>query len=153
LSFNTTNCNDGPAYALTNTLTGTGPWTVYWNDGTFQIATNAGPGPVVWTRTVHPTNSFAASTASNNVYYVTSVADAGSCIGNQPGDLTGTNTLTINPRPTAIVTGSTNLSVYSTNLVSAIVQANLTGLGPWTLTWLSNGSPWQLISTRLRQTR
>jgi hypothetical protein len=138
-SLRVTNCDEGPVYTLTNTLTGTGPWTVYWNDGSFQIATNIGHGPAVLKRVVYPTNSFAASAASNYVYYVTNISDADSCIGSQPGDIKGTNAIVINPRPTAIVTGSTNISVYSTNLVTAIVQANLTGIGPWTLTWLSNG--------------
>src|SRR5665213_2156053 len=133
LSFNTIDCNEGPVYTLTNTLTGTGPWTVYWNDGTVQVAGNAGPGPMTLNRTVYPTNRFGAEVASNNVYYVTNLVDVNSCAGNQPGDITGVVTNTINPRPTA-----TLLSFNTTDCNEGAVYVltnTLTGLGPWVVTW------------------
>ena len=134
-ALNVTNCNDGTFFIMTNTLTGIGPWTIYWNDGSSQAATNVGAGPVTLKRTVHPTNSYAANVASNNVYYVTGVSNADTCVGNLDGDIAGTNILTINPRPTAIVSGSTNIFVSGTNSVTAVIQADLTGMAPWMVTW------------------
>jgi hypothetical protein len=147
--LDTTNCNDGSSFVLTDTLTGIGPWTVIWNDGTIQV-TN-GTGPLVLKRTVFPTNSVGANVANNNVYYVSSVANADTCIGNQPGDISGTNHILINPRPTAKL-----LSVTVTNCnVGAVytLTNTLTGIGPWTVFWndgtiqTTNGTA-PLISTR-----
>jgi photosystem II stability/assembly factor-like uncharacterized protein len=76
LSFISTDCNEGPVYTLTNTLTGIGPWVVTWNDGLVQTNTSTGTGPAILTRTVYPTNSFRANSASNNVYFVTVVSNA-----------------------------------------------------------------------------
>jgi hypothetical protein len=132
LSFVSTNCNEGPVYTLTNTLTGTGPWIIYWNDGSIQANPLLTNGPVYFTRTVYPTNSFGANTASNNVYYVTNLVDANS-IGNQAGDITGAVTNTINPQPTASL-----LSFVSTNCNEGPVYTltnRLTGSGPWTVSW------------------
>jgi hypothetical protein len=128
--LNTTDCNVGDSFVLTNTLTGIGPWTVYWNDGTVQTA--SGSGPVTLTRTVFPTNTF-ANMASNNVYYVTSVSNADMCIGNLPGDIIGTNTITINPRPTATLTPFNITDCNEGN--SFPLNVTLTGIGPWTVFW------------------
>ncbi len=114
---NTAVCNVGLSYALTNVLTGIGPWTVVWNDGTIQTAPQTGPGPVNLTRTVVPTNSF-ASVASNNVYYVTIVTNADMCQGNVAGDILGTNIITVNPLPTVTLTITTNDFALSTNGVA-----------------------------------
>ena len=133
LSFNSTNCNEGPAYTLTNTLTGFGPWTVAWNDGLVQTTNGPAGTTVTLLRTVNPTNSFGVNTLSNNVFYVTNVMDANTCVGNLPGDITGTVTNTINPRPTAAL-----LSFNSTNCNEGPVYTltnRLTGFGPWTVAW------------------
>ena len=133
LSFNSTNCNEGSVYTLTNTLTGLGPWVITWNDGLIQTNTDAPAGPVIQLRTVYPTNSFAANVASNNIYYVTSVSNADTCLGNQLGDITGAVTNTINPRPTASL-----LSFNTTNCNEGPVYTltnTLTGVGPWVVTW------------------
>ena len=147
--LDTTNCNDGGSFVLSTTLTGIGPWTIFWNDGTTQTAN--GPGPLILTRTVFPTNSFGANAASNNVYYVTVVTNADTCIGNQPGDVTGTNHIVINPRPAAKLLA---VSVTSCNLgISYRLTNTLTGIGPWTVVWndgtiqTTNGTG-PLISTR-----
>jgi tetrahydromethanopterin S-methyltransferase subunit B len=135
VSFNMSICNIGTNYVMTNLLTGIGPWTVYWNDGYVQT-TNAGLGnSATLIRTVYPTNSYEADTFSNNVYFVTNVSNADTCSGNQPGDITGTNTVTINPRPTVYVTGSTNIYIATTNLVTTVIQASLHGSGSWTVYW------------------
>jgi hypothetical protein len=129
--LNTTNCNDGSAFVLTDTLTGIGPWTVIWNDGTIQVTNGAGPRVLV--RTVFPTNSVGANAASNNVYYLAVVTNSDTCIGNQPGDVTGTNHILINPRPTAklLALSATNCDVGTQYTLTNI----LTGIGPWTVFW------------------
>ena len=129
--FSTANCNIGQAYTITNTLTGLGPWTVFWNDGTSQTTNKVGTGPVTIYYTVYPTNSVGANMASNNVYYVTAVSNADTCIGNQPGDITGTYTVTINPRPTATLQpfNATNCNDGTSFTLTNV----LTGIGPWTV--------------------
>jgi hypothetical protein len=128
--FNTTDCNVGDSFVLTNTLSGIGPWTVSWNDGTVQTASGSGPATLV--RTVFPTNTF-ANVASNNVYYVTSVSNADMCVGNLPGDILGTNTITINPRPTAALTPFNTTDCDEGNPFP--LNVTLTGIGPWTVFW------------------
>ena len=139
--FKATNCNYGSLYTLTNVLTGIGPWTVWWNDGTVQTTnTSSGFGPATLVYTVAPTNSFGANTASNNIYYVNSVSNADTCLGNFPTDILGTNTVTVNPRPTATLL-STNLGNYQFAATNCNYSTNytitniLTGIGVWTVTW------------------
>ena len=143
LSFNWTNCNDGTSFTLTNTLTGLGPWVVYWNDGFKQTNTSVSGGPTDLLRTVYPTNSFKANAPSNNVYYVTVVSNADTCLGNQPGDITGTNILTINPRPTSTLNAfnTTNCNVGQGYWLTNV----LTGIGPWTNVWSLNGQTYQQV--------
>ena len=130
VSFNTTDCNDGPVYTLTNNLTGIGPWEVTWNDGVTQTnATN------ILVRTVFPTNSFGANTPSNNVYRVTGIVDVTGCVGDQANDLTGVVTITINPRPTASLVTTQTIC----NGTGVKLTAKLTGLGPWTVVWSDGG--------------
>jgi len=118
---------------LTNTLTGIGPWVVRWNDGTLQTNLTAGAGPALLTRQVFPTNAFGANAPSNNVYFVNSVSNFDGCIGNQAGDITGSSTIVINPRPTAL------LSALNTTICndggSFTLTNTLTGIGPWVIRW------------------
>ena len=167
--FTSTNCNDGTSYTITNTLTGFGPWTVLWNDGTPQTVTNIGFGSAQLIRGVYPTNAFGVNTRSNNIYYLTNVTDANSCVGNQTGDIQGTNTITVNPLPTATLTIGTNgfasrdantklrtdsnngeINVHvgfgtpsnpsiPTNFLYVTAKATLTGIAPWTVTWSKVG--------------
>jgi hypothetical protein len=131
MSLDATNCNDGSSFTLTNTLTGIGPWTIFWNDGTTQTAN--GSGPLTLTRTVFPTNSVGANTVNDNIYYVTMVTNNDNCIGNQPGDVTGTNHIFINPRPTAKLL---SVTVTNCNVGTLYTLTNtLTGIGPWTVVW------------------
>ena len=142
-SFNTNNCNDGTSRVLTNTLTGIGPWVVTWNDGYTQT-TNVSLGSTqTLVRTVYPTNSFGANTVSNNVYYVTTVSNADSCIGNLPGDIIGAVTNTVNPRPTATLVTTNTICVGDT----ALLPVTLTGIGPWFLNW-SDGTN-EIVNTNV----
>jgi hypothetical protein len=148
MSLTVTNCNDGSSITLTNTLNGIGPWTVYWNDGTVQVAN--GSGPLTLTRTVFPANEL-ANAASNNVYFVTVVSNDDMCEGNQPGDITGHASITVDPRPTATL--APLVATVCNTGGSYTLTATLTGIGPWTNYWndgtiqVSNG-PGPLTLTR-----
>jgi hypothetical protein len=136
LTDNLTICN-GQTATIHALLTGLGPWTVRWSDGVLQI-TNATPGnPATLRRslsTAEVTNAF-ADLPTNHYFYVTLVSNVTTCVGNQPGDLQGTNVVTVNPLPTATVTGTTNVSVAGTNAVTNQISAELHGLGPWVVQW------------------
>jgi len=75
-----------------------------------------------------------------NIYYVTNVSDADSCTNSQLGDIRGTNTITIKPRPTAVLV-STNLAnfQFATNncdvFTAYYITNRLTGNGPWDVWW------------------
>jgi hypothetical protein len=75
-----------------------------------------------------------ADAASNNVYYVTSVTDNGTtCESSPSGDITGTNVVVINPRPTSTLISQ---SVTNCNIGGSFTLTNtLHGIGPWTVTW------------------
>ena len=129
-------CNGQSALVqLQADLTGLGPWTVTWSDGVVQTTNAAvGSGAVVVRGVLPPqvTNSV-PNNATNYVFTVASVTNADMCLGNQPGDLTCTNTVNVNPRPTASLVSSQTICNGQSALVQ--LQADLTGLGPWTVTW------------------
>ena len=129
-------CN-GQGTTMKALLTGISPWTVQWSDGLVQT-TNAAPGnSVVLLRgftAAQVTNVF-PNAATNYFFTITSVTNATTCAANQPGDLVGTNVITVNPRPTSTVSGDSTIC----NGSSTPVLAALTGLGPWNVTWSSNG--------------
>src|SRR5439155_1315589 len=116
-------CNGGSATASA-ALTGKGPWTVTWFDGTTSTV-HAGVGGTGYTGT----DSLPVSPSSTTTYTVTALNDA-NCTA-QSGDLTGSALVTVNPRPTAAASGSTTIC----NGSSATVSAALTGKEPWNVTW------------------
>jgi hypothetical protein len=127
VSGSTTLCNSSNA-TIQAALTGIGPWTVTWSDGLVQT-TNAPLGsPAIATRVV-TTNNPLANLPTNYTYTVTALTDANCTAG--AGDRTGNAVITVNPRPTSVVSGSTTLC----NSSNATIQAALTGIGPWTVTW------------------
>src|SRR6185295_18518617 len=98
-------------------LTGTGPWTVTWSDGPIQSGVVSSPA----TRSVSP--------STTTTYTVTALTDANcTALG---GDRTGNAVVTVNPRPTAVTSGSATIC----NGGSTTISAALTGTGPWTVTW------------------
>ena len=130
-------CN-GDSTIVQAALTGLGPtWTVTWTSNGVPFLTHT-----VATRTdtvqVSPVDAN-LNGATNALYVVSALTDQSTgCTNNQPGDLKGGALITINPRPTAVVTGNSTIC----NGDSTMVQASLTGLGPtWTVTWTSNGVP------------
>ncbi len=120
-------CNGGTAI-ISAALTGIGPWNVYWSDG--AVSNNVAVSPA--THPVSPADPN-LNTAVTNTYTVTNLTDA-HCTA-EALDLTGSAAITVNPRPTAVVSGS----VAICNGGSAIVSVALTGFGPWTVTLSSNG--------------
>ncbi len=158
VSGNNTICN-GQSTTIQAALTGLAPWTLTWSDG-FVQTTNASPATRVVspanplanhaspaTRVVSPANPL-ANLATNYVFTVTAVSNATSCVNNQPGDLTGSAQITVNPLPTAVVSGDTNIVTGQ----SAMIEATLTGLAPWTVTWSDGVISSNVLSSPLQRT-
>ena len=78
--------------------------------------------------TFNPTNVF-LNAATNHYYQVFALEDS-NCSANS-GDLSGVGSIKVNPRPTA--------TLVTTNIIcngqGSVLQANLTGIGPWTVYW------------------
>jgi hypothetical protein len=129
-------CNGGSTPVPVN-LTGIGPWTVTLSSNGVAlppvVVGVSGPGPYTTNFTVSPTNT-SLNAASISTYAVTALTDATACSAN-PGDLSGSAVITVNPRPTAAVSGTTAIC----NGGSTPVQVSFTGIGPWTVALSSNG--------------
>ncbi|HOT15014.1 MAG TPA: hypothetical protein PK252_09665, partial [Bacteroidales bacterium] len=119
ISGSATICNGGNA-PLSIVLTGTAPWSVTYTDGTTPVTVN----PIVSS----PYN-FNVNPSSTKTYVLSAVSDA-NCIAG-PSGLTGSATVIVNPRPTSVISGSTNICQGS----NATVSIALTGTGPWDLTY------------------
>lgn len=94
---------------LTVTLTGTGPWDVYWSDGFVQNGVAASPA----VRTVSPTIT--------TTYSVTAVADT-SC----GGSCAGTATVTVNPVASTVLTAPASVCPGRTYTASVPSTAGAT---------------------------
>ncbi len=105
----------GNAATLQATLTGMPPFTLTWSDGFVQ----SGIGSTVATRSVRP--------AASRTYTVTAVQDA-SC----SGSASGSADVTVTEAPSALV--STPSSIICLG-ASATITVQLSGPGPYTLTW------------------
>jgi ribosomal protein S8E len=127
VSGSATICNGGTT-TIQAVLTGTGPWNLTWSDGTNQTGVATSPA----TRTVDP--------SATTIYTVTALSDA-NCTA-QAGDLSGSAVVTVNPRPTAAVSGGATIC----NGGSTTIQAALSGTGPWNLTW-SDGANQNGVAT------
>ncbi len=119
ISGSATICN-GSSTNLTINVTGTGPFSGTLSNG----ATFSGAGPS-FTVTVSP--------STNTTYTVTALNDA--LCSAQAGDLTGSAVVTVNARPTAVISGSTALCAGN----SATLTIAVTGTGTINGT-LSNGA-------------
>lgn len=107
---------EGSTASIQAVLTGVGPWVVVWSDGVIENAT-ASPAR----RTVRP--------AGTTEYRVKALSDR-NCSA-RAEDLTGLVTVDVLPRPRGTVSGVATIC----NRGSTEIQADLTGLGPWTVTW------------------
>ena len=104
----------GSSTTIQAALTGTGPWTVVWSDGVTQSNVAASPA----TRSVSP--------AATTTFSVTSISDA-----NCSGTASGSALVTVDPQPTATVSGTAQVCAGG----ATTIQAALTGTGPWTVVW------------------
>jgi hypothetical protein len=114
LSGPSTGCAGQPT-VLTVALTGRGPWTVTWTDGTVQSGVYPGPA----TRAVSP--------LTDTTYALSSVSDVTGC----SGSVSGTVALTVKPVPTAVVHGGATICPDT----PVPISADVTAVGAWTLRW------------------
>ncbi|MCC6131814.1 MAG: S-layer homology domain-containing protein, partial [Acidobacteria bacterium] len=105
----------GESTTLSVALTGAGPWNITWSDGFVQNGVTTSPA----TRVVSP-----AATAT---YTVTAVSGANGCAGTASGSAL----VTVNPRPTATVTGGGTVCAGT----NSTMNVALTGTAPWTIRW------------------
>ncbi len=126
ISGTATVCN-GNSTNLSITLTGTGPWSgTLSSGGSFSGATS----PIIVT----------VSPSSNTTYTITNLSDAYcSAIG---AGLTGSAVITVNTRPTGVISGTATIC----NGTSTTLSIAVTGTGPWSGT-LSSGAPFSGTSS------
>ena len=128
-------CNGDPSMIQVN-LTGIEPWVVTWSDGAVSNYT-ASPA-FRYLTALEVTNVF-QNVQTNYTFTVTALSNSASgCVAiPADGDLLGVALVTVNPRPTSVLTPfSTTICNDGTPYPLTNV---LTGLGPWTLLWSSNG--------------
>ncbi|MCX7987683.1 MAG: PKD domain-containing protein [Bacteroidales bacterium] len=119
ISGNATICEGGSSI-LTVAMTGSGPWNFSWSDGTNTYnETNVSTSPK--TLLVSPT--------ATTTYSLVSLSDA-NCVA-QAGDMTGSATVTVHPRPTATISGNATICEGG----SSILTVAMTGTGPWNFSW------------------
>ena len=107
-------------------LTGTGPWTVYWSDGTTHSGVSSSP------------DTYGVSPSSTTTFTVTNVTDTTGCNApGQPGGVsTGSAVVTVNSAPS--ISSTTGGQAVCAN-TSASFTVNATGTA-LTYQWYKNGS-------------
>jgi hypothetical protein len=142
VSGSTSICN-GQSASVSAALTGTGPsWYVTWGEtwagGTsnFTVMTYTTNMAAL---TVSPANSLPNET-TNYTFTIVALTDSSpSGCGASSNDLSGGAVVTVNPRPTSVLTSfnATNCNDGTSYTLTNV----LTGLGPWTVVWSSNNQP------------
>jgi gliding motility-associated-like protein len=116
----------GDDIGLSIALTGTGPWNLTYSDGiggSDNIVVNSSP------------HNFDVSPIADSNYTITALSDANcSATG---ADLSGNASVTVNARPTAVVSGTATVCEGT----SVDIDFALTGQSPWNLTYSVNGTP------------
>ncbi|HEX3718449.1 MAG TPA: hypothetical protein VH595_10825 [Verrucomicrobiae bacterium] len=128
-------CSGEPAVVSAN-LTGFGPWVVTWNDGT-TATVGSGPGPFKTSHTTAPLNDPNANLTNSASFWITNLytTTGNTCPAT---NMAGTNTVTIYPIPTAMLTNSDSTNVCGGE--SVLLSAQLTGVGPWVVQWSDGAS-------------
>ncbi len=117
ISSDATICN-GDVYELTIELSGEGSWELTYNDGIgneYEETISSSPHTI----TLHPTET--------STYSLVALSDK-NCSA-QPGDLTGNAVVTVNERPTSII--SVNGADELCDGQSTTIRIDFTGQAPW----------------------
>ena len=139
---NTEICNDGitTAPVSVNFSSGAAPWTITVSrlrpSGTLindTIYTNINTDPFTFQARVFPT-------FSSTLYRIKSLTDKNSCQGDTAG--TGTLQISYKPSPTAVISGIDTICAGET----ALLLVELTGTGPWSITYLRNGATPRIVN-------
>jgi hypothetical protein len=132
ISGTTTICN-GASTNVSVSFTGLGPWDLgYTVNGTPVSVLGIATNPYV----------ISVNPSANTTYLLTSLMDGNGCSA-LPGDLTGSAVVTVNPRPTAVLSGGATVC----NGGNAAISLTLTGTGPWNISLAANGTPLPVITT------
>ncbi len=112
----------GASALLTVNLSGVGPWNLTWTDGTnFTSQTGISTSPYL----------FSVSPVNSTTYSLSNLVSQG-CTGS----VSGSGVVTLQSGPTASISGNQTICIGD----SAQVSIQLTGTGPWDITWMQGSS-------------